>query len=116
MAKTATARKRSMSGFIGANGGLPAAPVNTVAPTITGTATVGETLTAVPGTWTGTETPVISYQWNVAGAAVAGATASTFVLREADEGEVATVTVTGTNWAGVASVTSAATAEIAGVE
>jgi hypothetical protein len=113
MAKTATARKRSMSGFIGANGGLPAAPVNTVAPTITGTAQVGATLTAVPGTWTGTETPVISYQWNVAGAAVAGATASTFVPAPSAQGSTVTVTVTGTNWAGDVSVTSAATSTVA---
>lgn len=109
MAKTATARKRSMSGFIGATGGLPAAPANTVAPTITGTAQVGETLTAVPGTWTGREAPSFSYQWNVDGDPVSGATGITYEPVEADEGEVVTVTVTGTNWSGSASETSAAT-------
>jgi hypothetical protein len=113
MAKTATARKRSMSGFIGATGGLPAAPANTVAPTITGTAQVGETLTADPGTWTGRETPVLSYQWNVGGEPVVGATGGTYEPVEADEGETVTVTVTGVNWAGTASATSAATDPVA---
>jgi len=112
MAKTASSRKRSMAGFIGATGGLPAAPVNTVAPTITGTAQVGQTLTAAPGTWTGRETPALSYQWNVGGDPVLGATGSTYIPAAADEGEAVTVTVTGRNWAGVASVTSAATAAV----
>lgn len=104
--------KRSMSGFIGATGGLPAAPVNTVAPSITGTATNGSTLTANPGTWTGRETPALTYQWNRAGVPVAGATASIYVLGAADVGSAMTVTVTGTNWSGAASATSAATSTV----
>jgi hypothetical protein len=112
MAKTASARKRSMSGFIGATGGLPAGPANTTAPAITGTAQVGETLTATPGVWTGREAPVLTYQWNVGGVAVPGATATTYVPVVGNVGSTVTVTVTGTNWAGVASVTSAATSAV----
>lgn len=105
-------KQRTMAGFIGATGGLPAAPLNTVAPSITGTATSGSTLTANPGTWTGRETPEISYQWNRAGTPVSGATASTYVLGGPDVGSAMTVTVTGLNWAGTASATSAATAVV----
>ncbi|MGA1213773.1 MAG: hypothetical protein ACO3ZZ_08605, partial [Solirubrobacterales bacterium] len=38
-----------------------AVPVNTAAPTVAGTAEVGQELTADPGTWTGD--PTYSYQW-----------------------------------------------------
>ena len=104
--------KRNMSGFIGATGGLPAAPENTEAPSITGTATSGSTLTADPGTWTGRETPTLAYQWERDGEAVTDATGTTYVLGEDDVGAVMTVTVTGTNWAGTASATSDPTAAI----
>ena len=38
-------------------------PVNTVAPSISGTPKVGITVTGVRGTWTGVPTPTLSYQW-----------------------------------------------------
>jgi len=38
-------------------------PVNTVAPTISGTPKVGTTVSAARGTWTGVPTPTITYQW-----------------------------------------------------
>jgi len=41
------------------------APANTVAPAITGTPQVGETLTRTAGTWTGTPTPTVAAQWQV---------------------------------------------------
>lgn len=104
---------RSLAGFIAVNGGVPAAPANTVAPAITGTATVGQVLTGSTGTWTGRETPVLTRQWKRAGVAISGATAGTYTLVVADQGNVITVTVTGTNWAGAASVTSAGTAAVA---
>ncbi|KQQ05865.1 MULTISPECIES: hypothetical protein [unclassified Rathayibacter] len=64
-------------------------------PTITGTAKVGQTLTAVPGTWA--PAPVaLSYQWKRGGVAIAGATGATYKTVSADAGKSVTVTVTGT--------------------
>jgi peptidoglycan hydrolase-like protein with peptidoglycan-binding domain len=44
-------------------GALVARPLNTSAPTITGSGAVGSVLTANPGTWTGYPIPALSYQW-----------------------------------------------------
>ena len=69
---------------------LSAAPT----PTISGTGTVGQTLTATAGTWA--PAPVtLSYQWRRAGINIAGATASTYNLVAADAGMIISVRVTG---------------------
>lgn len=113
MAMTKRAQKQSLAGFIGANSGnLPAAPANTVAPSITGTAQVGQTLTAANGTWTGRETPQLKRQWSANGVPIDGATGATYVPVVADIGKTITVTVTGVNIIGKASATSAATAAV----
>ena len=82
------------------------------APTISGTATVGSTLTVTPGTWSPTAT--LTYQWLRDGVAITGATSNTYVLVAADSGHKITVTVTGSA-AGytTTSKTSAATAAVA---
>ncbi len=73
---------------------VPGIPLTAPTPTVTGTAAVGSTLTAAPGTWTtGTS---LSYQWFKNGIAIAGATAPTRVLAATDQGAKLTVRVTGT--------------------
>jgi hypothetical protein len=94
-----------------------AGPPNTAPPTITGSAVVGETLTANPGTWTGTGI-AFAYLWSrcdAAGATCADittATQSTYTLVTADSGKTLRVKVTGTNASGSNSVTSAQTAVV----
>ena len=63
------------------------------APVISGTATVGHTLTASPGTWSVTS-PTLAYRWNRAGAPIDGATAASYSPVAADAGRAITVTVT----------------------
>lgn len=72
------------------------APYNSVAPFITGTATVGETLAVSNGTWAG-ESLTYTYQWYADGEALEGETASEHEIVEADIDTVLSVTVTATN-------------------
>lgn len=82
------------------------APVNTVAPAITGTAQEGQTLTSSTGTWTGNPTPTYSYQWKRNGSNIGSATNSTYTLVTADVGQSIKCTVTATNAAGSANADS----------
>lgn len=81
-------------------------PRATVAPAITGTATVGQTLTTTNGTWVGTPTPTFTRQWTRNGYPIASATALTYVLVAADAGQRIRVEVTGTSTAGKSVSTS----------
>jgi hypothetical protein len=83
-----------------------AAPVNTAAPVVSGSAPVGSTLTTTDGTWTGYPTPTYTYQWRRAGVAISGETASTYVTQAADIGLAVDCVVTGTSAAGSASAAS----------
>lgn len=60
-------------------------PINVVAPVISGTALVGNTLTSTTGTWT-SDTGVTGYlyQWTRNGVNISGATNSTYTLVSAD--------------------------------
>jgi hypothetical protein len=76
------------------------APANTVAPSITGALTQGQTLTANPGSWTGLPSGAFAYQWQRSGTNIGGATSSTYVAQAADVSGGAgalTVEVTATN-------------------
>lgn len=90
----------------------PAAPDNTVVPVITGTAQVGQTLTASTGTWTGTPTPVLTYQWQANGVDIVDATSNTYVPIVGQIGQPIRVIVTGTNASGTDTGTSVATANV----
>jgi hypothetical protein len=77
-------------------------PANTAAPTISGTAQMGQTLTAAPGTWL-TFPAGYTYQWQrcdstgAACVAIAGATSTTYVVASDDVGSTLTVAVEAQN-------------------
>ena len=89
--------------------------LTTATPTVSGTVKAGYTLTATPGTW-GPAPVTLSHQWNRAGVAITGATASTYTLTGSDTGKAITVTVTGrkTGYAAAAKVSAATVAVVAG--
>ena len=102
----------------GAQAARNAAPVNTAPPTISGTTTVGQTLTASDGAWSNAPTS-FAYQWlrcNGGGnscADVANGTQKTYTLVVADAGHTMRVRVTATNADGSSSAQSAQTAAVA---
>jgi hypothetical protein len=75
-----------------------AGPVNTVAPAVTGTVTVGQVQTCSPGTWL--NSPTLAYQWRRGKPDgridIIGAAASTYTLVAADSGFEILCVVTGT--------------------
>jgi hypothetical protein len=90
-------------------------PVNTVPPTILGSAQQGQTLTATPGSWSGAQpiTPA-AYQWrrcdtSGANCAPVGTNNDSYTLTSADVGSTIVVAVTASNSAGSATAPSAAT-------
>ncbi len=101
----------------GIQGAAPAwaAPVTTATPTISGTAQVGQTLTADPGTWTPGDT-TFSYQWK-RGSTNVGTDSATYVVAAADVGSTITVTVTGsaTGYDAASDVSAATSTVINGV-
>jgi subtilisin family serine protease len=62
-------------------------------PTIRGNAVLGQTLTAVTGSWS--PSPALQYQWLRSGRAVAGQTKATYKLASIDVGKQISVRVTG---------------------
>ena len=91
-------------------------PVNKTPPTITGTAEVGQKLTATHGTWTGKPTS-FHYVWSrcdTDGACltIAGATGKSYTVTVSDIGHTLVVTVTARNSAGATAAASAPTAVV----
>lgn len=63
---------------------------NITAPGISGTTTQGQTLTKIPGTWSGSGYSIAT-QWKRTGVDIGGATSTTYVLQAADVGTTITV-------------------------
>lgn len=87
------------------------APTNVSAPVLSGTATVGNTLTTSDGTWTGNPGPTFSYQWLRNGLTITDnppgtSTANAYLLVSADNGTNVSCRVTGSNSQGSAPATS----------
>ncbi len=91
-------------------------PADSTAPTVSGTAKVGDKLTAAVGTWTG-EANTVTYQWQHSAngstwTSITGATGSTYAPAASDSGDQLRVVVTVTNVDGAVSASSAATAKV----
>jgi hypothetical protein len=89
-------------------------PANTVAPSVSGSATVGSTLTVSPGTWTNGPT-AYQYTWRRCTptcAGIAATNASTYVLQNADAGATIQVLVWALNAAGHGAATTGQTATV----
>src|SRR5712692_9724060 len=95
------------------------APVNTSPPTISGSAGVGQALTAANGTWSGATPMSFAYQWrrcdqNGANCAdISGANSQSYTLVSVDQGNTLRVVVTAKNSAGSSPATSVPTAVVA---
>ena len=96
-------------------GGAGVPPANVTAPTVSGSTALGSHLTCSEGTWSGTPAPALTYQWLRDGKSIAGATASTYVITEADLGHSLSCAVVAINTQGVASQASANVLEVPGV-
>lgn len=107
--------------FIGQGGGTVVTPpvlnppVNSILPLITGTPTEGQSLTVSNGTWTNSPTSY-ARQWKRDGAAISGATGSTYVLVTADAGKTITCTIIATNADGFGTATSLGVGPIAALD
>src|SRR5581483_1492315 len=91
------------------------APSNSAVPVITGTAAVGQQLSASTGSWNGTAPLTYSYRWqrcDSSGCVDVGSNAATYTPTSADAGATIRVIVTATNSAGSASATSTPTAAV----
>jgi hypothetical protein len=102
---------------------VQAVPANTAEPAISGSAAVGSTLNATPGSWNGTTPIAYAYQWvrcPTSGgksdgsdcATISGATASSYTVVAADAGKRLRVRVTASNADGSHTVASNATATV----
>jgi hypothetical protein len=97
------------------------APTNTTVPTVSGTATDGQTLSSTTGAWSGTPTITFAYQWQSGTSAagpwsnIAGATSATYTLTPTEVGKWIRLGITGTNGSGSNSAFSASTAQVGGI-
>ncbi len=95
-----------------------AAPASTTAPSISGSAEEGHTLSVSAGAWSGAEPRSLAYQWRRCNASgencgqIAGATSSSYVVGAADGGSTLQAIVTATNEDGSALASTTATAAV----
>jgi hypothetical protein len=93
-----------------------AAPSNVSPPTVSGAGTVGMTLSASTGMWSGSAPLSYAYQWQrcrATCASIAGATQNSYTLTGSDRGASILVVVTASNAAGSAPTNSAMVGPVA---
>ena len=90
------------------------APVNTVAPAISGSFIVGNGIITTNGTWTSVTPITYTYQWYRGATPIAGATLNTYTLVQADAGNLSNIScqVTATNTEGAVTVSSNTVAQV----
>jgi hypothetical protein len=107
---------------VGSAAAAASPPQNTNLPTLSGTPQQGETLTADPGTWAGTQPITFAYQWRRCNPSgnncrnIAFANEKTRVPTAADVGKTLRVAVKATNTDGSSTAISAPTATVAPLE
>ena len=107
----------AQTGVVTSSGGGGSAPSNTALPSVTGTATQGDTLSTSNGSWNGSPTS-FTYAWedcDSSGAncsAIGGATSSGYTLASADVGHTVRAVVSAHNASGAAPASSAQTAVV----
>jgi hypothetical protein len=84
------------------------APFDATVPVISGTPAAGQLLSCATGSWTGEEPLAYAYKWLRDGVPIAGATAATYAVGTADQGESLVCEVTAANKEGSASAISSA--------
>src|SRR4029077_3215100 len=95
------------------------APSNSSLPTISGTAAVGSTVTANPGTWAGSSPITYQYQWLICGGdggachAIPGATAQSYKLARGGPGDTARLNLIAATSDGATAAQSPATPRVA---
>jgi hypothetical protein len=111
-----TAATSNVTGTVLGSGSTQTAPTNATAPSISGTAQVGQTLTVKKGTWNGSPAPSVTELWQRnAGSGfqpIAGQTGTSYTLTSTDQGATIRVIETASNTAGSATATSTATATV----
>jgi hypothetical protein len=108
----------SGGGPVGQPGVQPTPPTVSSPPTVSGTAQIGQMLTATTGVWAGTSPIAYAYGWLSCDSAgnnctpISGATAPTYTPTSTDVGHTLEVTVTASNVAGNGAASSAPTAVV----
>lgn len=88
------------------------APSDATPPTVSGRAAAGHTLTCHAGTWSGSPTS-FDYAWSRNRTAIAGAGASSYTVRTADEGAALRCVVVAVNGAGMSRPATSAAVSVA---
>jgi hypothetical protein len=81
-------------------------PANTASPTISGVTYTSNTLTCTLGSWSSITSLTYAYQWQANGSNIPGATATSYTMVAAYEGQPMRCVVTASNGAGTVSATS----------